>query len=490
MKSIFVILSIVIFLFHSSSAQQQVKIMSYNLLGYPADSSIRVPYFRTIINAVNPDILVVCEITSRPAVNSFLKSIMNFNSVTYDSGRYIDGYDTDNAIFYNKEKFNFISNTPIKTSLRDISEFKITDKIYHDTLRIFMVHLKANLADSLLRAAEVDSLRKFTNNLPSGTNFIIAGDFNLYSANESAYKKLIKNNPADDGNFIDPLTMTGVWNNAAYSINHTQSTRTRSFGNGATGGLDDRFDMILNSNAVKNPGGIKFIPGTYTAYGNDGNHYNDSINKIPNSAVTQTIANALHYASDHLPVYASYEFGNPVILNVKLISEGMYIPASDKLSRKDTVIAYLRNVNAPFQIIDSAFSLNDTLNFNSSLYFRNTQTGNYFLTVKTFNTIETWSSSGIHYNTDSIMNYDFTVSNANAYGNNEVFRAARYCIYSGDINNDGFVNLEDILTTSNAANNFSAGYFKEDVNGNNLVELNDILTVYNNAGKFISKVTP
>ena len=490
MKSIIIIFCSIIFISHNSVAQQQVKIMSYNLLGYPADSSIRVPYFRTIISAVNPDILVVCEITSRPAVNSFLKSVMNFNSVTYDSGRFIDGVDTDNGIFYNKEKFNFISNTPIKTSLRDISEFKITDKIYHDTLRIFMVHLKANLADSLLRAAEVDSLRKYTNNLPSGTNFIIAGDLNIYSANESAYKKLLKNNPADDGNFTDPLTMTGVWNNASYAINHTQSTRTRSFGNGATGGLDDRFDMILNSNAVKNPGGIKFITGTYTAYGNDGNHYNDSINKIPNTAVTQTIANALHYASDHLPVYATYEFGSPVILNVKLIPEDMYITASDKLSRKDTVTAYLREVNPPFQLVDSALSLNDTLSFNSPLYFRNAHPGNYFLTVRTFNTIETWSSSGIQYNTDSIMNYDFTISSINAFGSNEILRGSRYCIFSGDINNDGYVNLEDILVTSNAANNFSTGYFKEDVNGNNIVELNDILTVYNNAGKFISKVRP
>ncbi|MEZ4691190.1 MAG: hypothetical protein R3A12_13915 [Ignavibacteria bacterium] len=63
------------------------------------------------------------------------------------------------------------------------------------------------------------------------------------------------------------------------TISHTVN-RTRSFGNGATGGLDDRFDMILNSKAVKESGGIKFYLTTYKASGNDGNHYNDSINKI------------------------------------------------------------------------------------------------------------------------------------------------------------------------------------------------------------------
>ena len=49
------------------------------------------------------------------------------------------------------------------------------------------------------------------------------------------------------GYFIDPLNFTGtVWNNSSNAQYHTQSTRTRAFGDGATGGLDDRFDMISN----------------------------------------------------------------------------------------------------------------------------------------------------------------------------------------------------------------------------------------------------
>jgi hypothetical protein len=88
------------------------------------------------------------------------------------------------------------------------------------------------------------------------------------------------------------------------------------------------------------------------------------------------------------------------------------------------------------------------------------------------------------------MSYDFTVSDNRAFGNNEMLIGTKYCIYSGDINNDGSVNLEDILGASNAASNFSAGYYKEDVNGNSLVELNDVLTVYNNAGNFVHKITP
>ena len=112
--------------------------------------------------------------------------------------------------------------------------------------------------------------------------------------------------------------MPGTWNDASYAQYHTQSTRTRQFGGGANGGLDDRFDLILMSQAVIDAGGMQYDDGTYIPYGNDGLHYNDSINQPPNNAVGQEIANALHYSSDHLPVMASFTF-TPVV-PVELIS--------------------------------------------------------------------------------------------------------------------------------------------------------------------------
>ena len=240
------------------------------------------------------------------SVDSFLSKILNRSASGYASGTFINGNDLDRALFYKSNLFTFISNSPIHTTLRDINEFRLKHNASGDTLIIFAVHLKANVEDSLARAAEVDSLRKRTNSLPSNSNFIVLGDFNIYSSNELAYKKL--KNQSLPGYFIDPLNLTGIWNNGSYAPYHTQSTRTRSFGDGATGGLDDRFDMILMSPAIMNSGGISFVPGTYFAYGNDGNHFNDSINRLPNTAVGQLVANALHYATDHLPVDCKFYF--------------------------------------------------------------------------------------------------------------------------------------------------------------------------------------
>lgn len=295
---------------------ERIKVMTYNLLNYPdnsgatADSTARHPLFRTVVAAAIPDILVVDEMNSQTGMNWFLSSIMNTVSTGYAAGTFINGFDTDNGIFYKSSKFSFVANKRIITDLRDINEFKLVHTLTGDTLRIYSVHLKSSTGSSeeAQRAQEVDSLRKVTNALPAGSNFIVCGDFNIYKSSESAYQKLMLVNPANEGHFIDPLPLTGTWNDPSFSIYHTQSTRTRSFNNGANGGLNDRFDMILFSKAVNLAGGVSYVANSTTPLGNDGNHYNDSINQPPNNAVSQSVANALHYASDHLPVYANFDF--------------------------------------------------------------------------------------------------------------------------------------------------------------------------------------
>ena len=73
--------------------------------------------------------------------------------------------------------------------------------------------------------------------------------------------------------------------------------------------------MILFSQAMNDTGGITILQQTIWAYGNDGNHYNDSINQPPNTAVPQNVANALHYSSDHLPIIALLKFENVIGVN-------------------------------------------------------------------------------------------------------------------------------------------------------------------------------
>ena len=285
------------------------KIMSYNLLNYPGtDTTTRNPYFRTTIASVLPDILIVQEITSLAGVNGFLNNVLNTVSSDYAAGTFIDGPDTDSEIFYKSAAFTFLANNPISTSLRNINEFVLRENTTGDTLRIYSVHLKASsgTTNEQRRLSEVTMLRNYTDALPLGKNYLVCGDFNIYGSNEPAYQKLL--DKTTSGYFIDLFNLPGTWNQAQYAPYHTQSTRTRAFGGGATGGLDDRFDMMLFSQAVIDTGGITYVTNSYTPYGNDGLHYNDSINRPPNAAVGQQIADALHYTSDHLPVFATFKF--------------------------------------------------------------------------------------------------------------------------------------------------------------------------------------
>ena len=312
LKKLFYILLLIT---SAAFSQENVKIMTYNLLNYPdVDSAIRNPNFRKVIRNSNPDILVVQEMTSLAGMNGFLSNVMNAYGNVYSMGTFIDGTDTDNGIFFKTAKFHFISNTRIRTSLRDINEFKIVHVNYPaDTLRIFSVHLKSSsgAVNENQRASEVDSLRKFTSTLPANSFYMVVGDFNIYGDYEPAYFKL-RQVTNGNGHFTDAISMTGSWNQFQYRQYHTQSPRTRGFGGGSTGGMDDRFDMILMSPGISNAGSIAYVPGTMTPYGNDGNHYNDSINRRPNTAVPDSVADAIHYASDHIPVIATFTFGNVI----------------------------------------------------------------------------------------------------------------------------------------------------------------------------------
>ena len=306
-----------IFLSVKSLAQLNagVKLMSWNVLNWPstsnyiADTTQRCPAYRAVINYAQPDILITSENTSVNSVPVFLNQVMNTGTYHYKAGTFINGYDTDNGIYYRDSLFDFISNQPIQTSLRDISHFTLVYKQTGDTIHVFSCHLKAGQGYEPQRAAEIAKLRLVTNAFPAGTNFLIGGDFNIYAESEPAYTGMLQDNTNDDGNFLDVLQLSGTWNFYGYAPYHTQSTHYNSTGTFSGGGMDDRFDMILFSNAVSQPGGVYYLPGSYKNIGNDGNHFNRDINYGTNSNVPSTVANALYDASDHLPIMVTLMFG-------------------------------------------------------------------------------------------------------------------------------------------------------------------------------------
>lgn len=311
-------------------AQNKARIMTYNILNYTDyDNDNRNIYYKKIVEGAKPDILVLQEIKTANSVSQFLSKVLNSK---YKAGTFIPNQatnETNNAIFYKDSLFTFIANYPVVitadpgTTERDISEFKLIHNFSKDTIIIYSAHLKSSsgTTNEQRRLKEVTTLSGRTATLSDKSYYIIVGDFNLYSSFEPAYLKLT--DAESKGYFIDPRPIYGVFNNSAYAVHHTQSTRFNSLPDGgAPGGLDDRFDFILISPTLQGNNRVKYIEGSYTVYGNDGQHFDRSINDAGNAAVGQEIADALYYGSDHLPVFADFDFGTfssvsdePVITN-------------------------------------------------------------------------------------------------------------------------------------------------------------------------------
>ena len=66
------------------------------------------------------------------------------------------------------------------------------------------------------------------------------------------------------------------------------------------------FISFFTNYEINNSVGIEYVENTYRAYGNDGKHFNLSVNAGENDSVSSNVADALYYASDHLPVIADF----------------------------------------------------------------------------------------------------------------------------------------------------------------------------------------
>ncbi|HQY19716.1 MAG TPA: hypothetical protein PK294_00370 [Ignavibacteria bacterium] len=172
-------------------------------------------------------------------------------------------------------------------------------------------------------------------------------------------------------------------------------------------------------------------------------------------------------------------------INLKLSIEGLYNPVFNRLNRKDSVTAYLRNVNSPYQIIDSSKGLIDSSTLSGNYIFYNRPAGTYYISVKNKNGLETWSEqSGTNFQNGTNF-YDFTISASKAYGNNLVLVGDKYCIYSGNFNYDNIIDTDDLTMLDNDLYNYAGGNSLTNINGDDIVDIDDLAIVDKNAGNFV-----
>jgi len=181
-------------------------------------------------------------------------------------------------------------------------------------------------------------------------------------------------------------------------------------------------------------------------------------------------------------------------INIKVIPEGFYNASINTLNRKDTIRAYLHNNTAPFNVVDSAIAVVHSILYQGTFKFFNAPGGTYYIVIRHRNSIETWSKSGGEpFVIGTPMSYNFTNIVTKAFGNNmkqvDAF-PVRFGIYSGDANQDGTIDVIDIVNIFNDANNFVSGYVNTDLTGDDFVDVTDVTIAFNNSNNFVSVIRP
>ena len=366
-KALFII-TIALFLLNGKLyAQDTIRFMHYNLLYYGKKTDFcttsnnniddKNQNLKTIIQYVKPDIFSVNELDGEAEypisddAQYLLDNALNVDGVNYYRKTDFPVAYLANTIFYNSKKLILQESDTIGFTLNGNYKAFNAYKFYfnsddletvQDTAYFICVvaHLKAGYdsPNPTQRAYESSLIMDYFESIGEQGNYLIMGDFNVYTPNEECFQNFI--NPDNSlYTFYDPADQIGEWSgNEYYKYYHTQSTHSSSncF---SGGGMDDRFDFILASDYIMNgTDHYGYIQDSYQIVGQDGSRYNLSLNTTSNSVVPNNVAQALYNFSDHLPVYMEMEvdqnLGEPVSFK-EMISEKTQItinnPVDDKL---------------------------------------------------------------------------------------------------------------------------------------------------------------
>jgi len=181
---------------------------------------------------------------------------------------------------------------------------------------------------------------------------------------------------------------------------------------------------------------------------------------------------------------------NSASLNLKFFIQGYYInggtlkkvlhnegvDTNSSSTNVDTVMVELHNATSPYAVAESYKGVLQTNGTLVCTYSCNVTGHSYYIAVRHRNTIQTWSAAPIAFT--ATTNYDFTTAATKAYGNNMIqMQAGKWAFYTGDINQDENVDLQDFPTLDYGIAHGFSGYYASDLNGDGNVDLVDFPTM-------------
>lgn len=338
------------------------------------------------------------------------------------------------------------------------------------------------------------------------TNYTLAGGKTLVEGGDVGNLFSINNYGDPDPNFRRNLLLDSNWssdrlganlqivnfNHPLFNIpNNISSQSIISINNGGFSGSGARDEMtLLPKIGISRV--VNWVDGIQENGGIIINNPEGDTSKCKNVFYTFSIANFTDQSlAGKLIVNTAHYLMRDIettfkVLNLHVFIEGLF--DGSKLLQ-DSISVEVRESFSPYSLKDTKRTVLDTLGYATLLFQNVEQTKPYYLVIKHRNALETWSAEALTFNS-GFLNYDFTSDSSKAYGNNLTKVNNKWCIYSGDVNQDGFIDSVDLSLIGSDALLYSTGYKVTDINGDNFVDLNDLVICDDNYYKNIMRLNP
>ncbi|MCP4178354.1 MAG: hypothetical protein GY756_11355 [bacterium] len=191
-------------------------------------------------------------------------------------------------------------------------------------------------------------------------------------------------------------------------------------------------------------------------------------------------------------------------VNLTVLLEGFYSTTNGNMSKAqgvsgnkfqgtiaDTITVELHDATTYATVIYTAYSV--SLNQDGSATFRVPKAYNssYYVTIKHRSSVETTTAIPVSF-VDAIINYNFTTAASQAYGSNSLkeLTTGVYGIYLGDLNEDGYVDIDDRALLLFDLAMSKTGYSSTDINGDGYVDIDDRALLLFNMTKSLQSQLP
>ncbi|MEM1207798.1 MAG: hypothetical protein AAF593_02350 [Planctomycetota bacterium] len=340
----------------AASSHAQLRIVNYNTLTGGPDSATEEEYVAAIFQGIadesrngiskRPDIIALQEQGFSGGTSSAqdIAGVLNttFGVTSYQASSSAGGSPFQLAYVYDSSTVDLLNLANVAVGVRpgQRAQWRPVGYGTGGEFYTYNVHFRASDSQQNARFFEAINLRSNADALGEGQSIIYLGDFNFGNFAEVGIDVLTD---PGNGQAFDPLELTN-WPTFGTQQHHTQSTRTTSLADGgASGGMDDRFDIQYVTGEVMDGEGLSYLGPTaaggsglehsYYAFGNDDVPLNAALNY---SFVDRDYSNAeitaLYEFSDHLPVVADYQL--PALVDITVVSD---VPAFSLIAKNATV---------------------------------------------------------------------------------------------------------------------------------------------------------